>query len=137
MLFQASLIQACHTLSGSLFVKRSYSVSMRARSSAVSRRRSARSEQSFLCPIFCPRYRRVMLGSYHHHATQKMQLPSPPANSYTSHSLAHRFLSFDSTSAPCVSSAATTATCPLRAAQRSGVYLRWNAHAHTRQRECE
>ncbi len=46
----------------------------------------------------------------------------------------HPFLSFACTSAPCVSSAATAAVCPDRAAERSGVSLRWNALAHTRQR---
>ncbi len=44
-------------------------------------------------------------------------------------------LSFAFTSAPCVSSAATTSTCPLPAARWSGVYLRWIAHLLTPQAE--
>jgi hypothetical protein len=47
----------------------------------------------------------------------------------------HPTLVFACTSAPCVSSAATTAACPFQTAQWSGVLLRRNALAHRPKRQ--
>lgn len=72
----------------------------------------------------------LVMFVFGHSTAQRM-----PTAAHNSEQPPHQKLPFALTSAPCVSSASTTTTCPLAAARWSGVFLRWNPPTQKQQRE--